>query len=86
MLKGLSSNRASPVRLGPAMLAVGLPLLAYLLTVYPGVGDRQGTGDAIEYQLVGRILSIPHEPGYPQYVLLSHLWSYLPLPLPRDVS
>ncbi len=81
MLKDPSSSRQRFLRFGPAMLAVGLPLLAYWLTVYPGVGDRQGTGDAIEYQLVGRILSIPHEPGYPQYVLLSHLWSLLPLPL-----
>ena len=81
MPKDSSSRHERVLRYGPAALAVGLPLLAYLLTVYPGIGDRQGTGDAIEYQLVGRILSIPHEPGYPQYVLLSHLWSYLPLPI-----
>lgn len=68
------------VRLGPWILAVGPPLVAYLLTLYLGVGDRQGTGDAIEYQFVGKILAIPHEPGYPQYVLLSHLWTYLPFP------
>jgi hypothetical protein len=81
MLKDPSSSPKRFLQFVPAMLAVGLPLLGYWLTLYPGVGDRQGTGDAIEYQFVGRILSIPHEPGYPQYVLLSHLWSLLPLPL-----
>lgn len=86
MLKGPSTSPSRISRYAPAVLAVGVPFLAYLLTLYPGVGDRQGTGDAIEYQLVGHILSIPHEPGYPQYVLLSCLWSLLPLPLSLAVK
>ena len=81
MLKGSGSSRRFTFSWGLATLAVGLPFLVYLATLYPGVGDRRGSGDSIEFQLVGRVLSIPHEPGYPQYVLLSHLWSYLPLPL-----
>lgn len=81
-----SSSGGRLRRLAPALLAAGVPFLLYCLTLYPGVGDRHGTGDAIEYQFVGRILSIPHEPGYPQFVLLSHLWSYLPFPLTLATS
>jgi hypothetical protein len=80
MLKGSGSSRRFSHGWGLAALAVGLPFLVYLATLYPGVGDRRGSGDSIEFQLVGRVLTIPHEPGYPQYVLLSHLWSLLPLP------
>lgn len=62
-------------------LALGLPAALYLATLFPGIGDRGASGDAIEFQLVGRVLGVAHEPGYPQYVLLSFLWSWLPLPL-----
>ena len=62
-------------------LTLALLLVLYLLTLYPGVGGRFGAGDAIRFQYVGRILGVAHEPGYPQYVLLSFAWSYLPLPL-----
>jgi hypothetical protein len=61
--------------------ALGLPGLLYAFTVYSGPGGRVSIGDAVKFQFVGRALSVPHEPGYPQYVILSFLWSYLPLPL-----
>lgn len=64
-----------------AALALALPAILYLATLYPGIGDRAASGDAVEFQSVGRVLGVPHEPGYPQYVLLSFLWSWIPLPL-----
>jgi len=61
--------------------ALGLPALLYGLTLYMGPGGRVSIGDAVKFQFIGRTLSVPHEPGYPQYVILNFLWSYLPLPM-----
>ena len=70
----------------PLLVGVAIPFVLYLLTLFPGIGDRSGTGDAIEFQYVGRILGVAHEPGYPQFVLLSYLWTALPLPLALAVK
>lgn len=56
------------------------PTVLYLLTLYPGVGGRVNPGDSIKFQFIGQILGVPHEPGYPQYVLLNFLWTSLPWP------
>lgn len=64
-----------------AVAALALPALLYLATLYPGIGDRAASGDAVEFQTVGRALGVAHEPGYPQYVVLSFFWSWVPLPL-----
>jgi hypothetical protein len=53
----------------------------YGLTLYPGVGGRVNAGDSAKFQYVGKVLGVPHPPGYPQYVLLNHLWTRLPLGL-----
>ncbi len=53
----------------------------YGLTLYPGVGGRVNVGDSAKFQYIGKILGVPHQPGYPQYVVLSHLWTRLPLGL-----
>jgi len=58
---------ASLIGLGSFML--------YLLTLSPGVEG----GDPGEFQFVPYILGIPHQTGYPLYVLLGKLWSFLPL-------
>jgi len=58
---------ASLVGLGSFML--------YVLTLSPGVEG----GDPGEFQFVPYILGIPHQTGYPLYVLLGKLWSSLPL-------
>ncbi len=48
----------------------------YVRTLYPGlVGD----GDTPKFQYVGAILGTPHNPGYPLYLVLSHLASRLPV-------
>ena len=43
----------------------------YLSTLLPGIGY---SGDAIKFQYVGKVLGIPHAPGYPLYLLLNHLF------------
>ena len=67
------------VRRADALLsaAVGLVALAvYLATLYPGL---TGVGDAAKFSFVGPVLGTPHAPGYPLYLIVSHLFSYLPL-------
>lgn len=61
-------------RLLPAIAAT-LVFVVYLATIYPGLLD---IGDATKFSFVGRILGTPHAPGYPLYVMVSHLFSYLP--------
>jgi hypothetical protein len=53
----------------------------YGITLFPGVGGRVNVGDSAKFQYIGEILGVPHHPGYPQYVLLNHLWTRLPMPL-----
>jgi hypothetical protein len=64
------------------VLAIGVPAALYLSTLYPGPGGRINVGDSAKFQYIGEILGVPHEPGYPQYVVLNFLWTRLPLPLP----
>ena len=52
-----------------------LTFIVYLLTIYPGI---YGLGDAAKFAFVGKVLGTPHAPGYPLYVMVSHLFSYLP--------
>ena len=63
------------------LLALGVPALLYLATLYPGPGGRINVGDSAKFQYIGEILGVPHEPGYPQYVVLNFLWTRLPWPL-----
>jgi len=58
-------------------LAVGLgTLLLYWRTLLPHLG---GTEDTPKFQYLGAVLGTAHSPGYPLYVLVSHLFSYLPI-------
>lgn len=48
----------------------------YLSTLLPGIGY---SGDAIKFQYLGKVLGIPHAPGYPLYLVLNHLFvSFFP--------
>jgi hypothetical protein len=58
-----------------------LPAVLYALTLFPGVGGRGNTGDSAKFQYIGEVLGVPHQPGYPQYVVLNFLFTRLPLPL-----
>jgi hypothetical protein len=64
--------------LGPfTAAAAAMPVLfVYILTLYPGV---VGTLDTAKFQFVGRILGTPHQPGYPLFVMVSHVFSYVPI-------
>lgn len=55
-------------------------LLLYCRTMQPSVGDF---GDSAKFQLVACVLGIPHTTGYPLYVSLARLFTFLPL---RDVA
>jgi hypothetical protein len=57
------------------------PAILYLLTLYPGVGGRTNPGDSAKFQFLGKLLGVPHDPGYPQYMVLNHLWTRIPTPL-----
>jgi hypothetical protein len=58
-------------------LAVGVAALAlYLATLQPDFG---GPEDTPKFQFLGYVLGTAHPPGYPLYVLLSHLFVKLPI-------
>lgn len=78
----MSTRDALPAgpRLWAAAVLAGVAAL-YVWTLFPGVGGRVNVGDSAKFQYIGEILGVPHQPGYPQYVLLNHLWTRLPLPL-----
>lgn len=57
--------------------AAGLIALAvYIRTLAPGLTDDV---DTAMFQFIGRVLGVPHNPGYPLYVLLTHAFSHLPI-------
>ena len=59
-----------------ALAAGAASFLVYLRTLAPGlVADV----DTPMFQFVGRVLGVPHNPGYPLYVLVTHLFSYVPV-------
>jgi hypothetical protein len=68
-----------PRRLHPdlaiAILAGFAALAAYLVTLTPSVAP----GDVAELQYVPFRLGIPHPNGFPLYLLLGKLWSFLPI-------
>ena len=63
----------NPHKLDSILLtSVSIILLAvYLRTLLPGVGYM---GDTAKFQFIGKVLGIPHAPGYPNYILLNHLF------------
>lgn len=46
--------------------------IIYLNTLLPGVGY---SGDTAKFQFVGKILGIPHAPGFPTYVFINHFFT-----------
>jgi hypothetical protein len=58
-------------------LAVGILSLAlYVSTLQPDLG---GPEDTPKFQFLGHVLGTAHPPGYPLYVVLSHVFVQLPL-------
>jgi hypothetical protein len=69
-----SSNRRGDL---PWLLAIAAVALGvYLATLAPGLAPFT---DTPKFQFVGKVLGVPHNPGYPLYVLVSHLFSYVPI-------
>ena len=61
------------------LFAIGVMALSfgtYVATLYPGLG---GGGDAAKFRFLGHVLGTAHPPGYPLYVVLSWLFSILPI-------
>ncbi|MCC7010817.1 MAG: DUF2723 domain-containing protein [Acidobacteria bacterium] len=53
-----------------------LAALVYAKTLFPDIG---GGGDSVKFQYLGKMLGTAHPPGYPLYVLLGHVFSWLPV-------
>lgn len=65
----LCSDRFSTFTVG------ALVFLIYFLTL----GDHVGRADTFEFQVVGPQLGIAHPTGYPLYILIGKLFSFLPI-------
>ena len=59
-----------------AAASAAVSLALYAATLQPDFG---GPEDTPKFQFIGYVLGIPHAPGYPLYVLLSHAFVSLPL-------
>jgi hypothetical protein len=57
-------------------IVAAVTLVAYVRTAYPGLVM---IGDSPKFQFVGSIWGTPHQPGYPLYVVLSHVFGLLPI-------
>jgi hypothetical protein len=85
-MKGVPSSRhpgGSPngaVVLSGALSVVLISLLFYLKTLAPTVlyYDPTGFPDSVVLQIQAIVLGIPHTTGYPTWVMLAHLFTYLP--------
>src|SRR5262245_52631140 len=52
----------------------------FALYVATAARDVGGPGlDAAKFGYMGRILGVPHPPGYPLYMMVGWLWSWLPI-------
>jgi hypothetical protein len=85
-MKGVPSSRhpgGSPngvVVFSGALSVVLISLLFYLKTLAPTVlyYDPTGFPDSVVLQIQAIVLGIPHTTGYPTWVMLAHLFTYLP--------
>jgi hypothetical protein len=59
-----------------AAVIAAATLALYVATLQPGFG---GPEDTPKFQFIGYVLGVPHPPGYPLYVLLTHAFSLLPI-------
>ena len=59
-----------------ALAVAALALVVYLRTMYPGLVMF---GDSPKFQFVGRVWGTPHNPGYPLYIVVSHVFGLLPI-------
>ena len=72
---GKSHSRKNLISLFFCIFIFASTFTVYLKTLLPTVG----TGDAAKYQFISTVMGIPHNPGYPLYILISKLFSFLPV-------
>jgi hypothetical protein len=86
-MKGVPSSRypgglpnGAVVLLG-ALSVVLISLLIYLKTLAPTVlyYDPTAFPDSVVLQIQAIVLGIPHTTGYPTWVMLTHLFTYIPV-------
>src|SRR5215207_6151114 len=85
-MKGVPSSRHpggppnGAVILSGALSVVLISLLFYLRTLAPTVlyYDPTAFPDSVVLQIQAIVLGIPHTTGYPTWVMLTHLFTYLP--------
>ncbi|MCL5256242.1 MAG: DUF2723 domain-containing protein, partial [Chloroflexi bacterium] len=65
-------------RLVPPVLAAAAAFALYLATMPPSITWQSGGQDSGNLAVAVQGLGIPHPTGYPTYVLLGKLFSYLP--------
>ncbi len=68
------SNRAA---WAASIIAAAVAFYHYVRTVHPGVGPALFL-DSVEYQTAVAVMGISHPPGYPLYLFLGKLFSYIP--------
>jgi hypothetical protein len=59
-----------------ATAAGATALAVYVRTLAPGLTSDI---DTAMFQFIGRVLGVPHNPGYPLYVLITYAFSYVPV-------
>ncbi|MCL4265639.1 MAG: DUF2723 domain-containing protein [Anaerolineae bacterium] len=62
-----------------SLLTAMVALAVYLRTLAPDLTWANFSSDGGELITAAVTWGVPHPPGYPTYVLLGHLWSWLPL-------
>ncbi|HEM61829.1 MAG TPA: DUF2723 domain-containing protein, partial [Chloroflexi bacterium] len=78
LVAALSLARLAPTRWrerGTLVVAFVFPLAVYLATLAPTVGQH----DTFEFQVLSYQLGIAHPTGYPLYIMLGKLFTFLPL-------
>ncbi|MEM7113148.1 MAG: DUF2723 domain-containing protein [Chloroflexota bacterium] len=63
----------------PALTTTAVSLLIYWLTLAPDLTQAHLSGDGGELITASMTLGVPHPTGYPTYILLGKLFSYLPI-------
>lgn len=66
-----------PLSLLDGVLAFCMWLVSYVIyfrTLFP----YPLVGDSAEFEVLAKQLGVTHNPGYPIYILLAHIWTYLP--------
>ncbi|MBU0703945.1 MAG: DUF2723 domain-containing protein [Chloroflexi bacterium] len=76
---GSPNSRGRKMSVTCAVTVALVSLGFYLATLAPALTWAFDSADGGELAAAAQTLGIPHPPGYPTYVLLAHLFTYLPV-------